>query len=186
MDIGLSVRRPAYNRAMRTDPRDMPPLRPAPAQPDAAAFRAAMAQFPTGVTVVTALDAQGRPAGLTVSSFNSVSLDPPLVLWSLSSRSSSLAAFRDGSHWVVNILAADQVALARRFAGPREERFADVAWQPGRGGAPVLEGCVAVFECRNRNRHVEGDHLILVGEVEACHHVLRPPLVYHRSTFLVD
>jgi flavin reductase (DIM6/NTAB) family NADH-FMN oxidoreductase RutF len=151
------------------------------------AFREALGMFATGVTVVTARDAHGKWVGLTANSFNSVSLSPPLVLWSLSRSAGSMAAFRAGSHYAINILSADQQALAVQFASKGRDRFAGVAFTPGAGGAPLLEGAVATFECFNRSRYDEGDHVIFVGEVERCHH--RPgasPLLFHGGRFYAE
>ena len=157
---------------------------PHAAEFDSTQFKRALSQFATGVTVVTTRDADGRPVGLTASSFNSVSLDPPLVLWSLSLRARSLKAFRTHSHYAVNVLAADQLELALRFARPHADRFADVPFRIGSGGAPVLDGCAAWFECFNRSRYDEGDHVIFVGQVEACGMVPKPPLIFHDGEFL--
>lgn len=147
------------------------------------ALRDALGQFATGVTVVTAWDsAHQQPVGLTVSSFNSVSLQPPLVLWSLGVRASTLAAFDACSHYAIHVLAHDQLPLAQRFATRGIDRFADLPWSAGLGGAPVLAGALATFECRNRSRYPEGDHLIFVGEVQRCHsRADTPPLLYHRG-----
>ncbi|VCU70571.1 FMN reductase (NADH) NtaB [Pigmentiphaga humi] len=152
---------------------------------DSSAFRSALGRFATGVTVVTAVHPDGHPLGLTVSSFNSVSLAPPLVLWSLSLTSSSLAALEAASHYAINVLAADQIDIARRFAtrGNAAERFTQLAWRPGASGAPLLEGCTAWFECHNRSRYREGDHCIFVGEVERCGHTDAMPLVFHAGGF---
>lgn len=150
-------------------------------------FRAALGMFPTGVTIVTARDVHGHRVGLTASSFNSVSLEPPLVLWSLSRRAGSLPAFASGSHYAINVLAAEQHGLAQRFAAPHADRFAGLAFREGVGGAPILEGAAAVFECFNRSRYEEGDHIIFVGEVEHCEH--RPgatPLIFHGGRFVVE
>jgi flavin reductase (DIM6/NTAB) family NADH-FMN oxidoreductase RutF len=149
------------------------------------AFRGAMGSFATGVTIVTACDAEGRPVGLTANSFNSVSLTPPLVLWSLSSAARSMAVFGHAAHYAINVLAADQRGLAERFAGRVADRFAGVAYRSGLHGCPVIEGAAAVFECRSRSRHEEGDHVIFVGEVQRCAH--RPeaqPLVYHQGAYV--
>lgn len=143
--------------------------------------------FATGVTVVTARDARGKFVGLTANSFNSVSLTPPLVLWSLARTAGSMAAFRAGSHYAVNILSADQQALAVQFSSPGRDRFANVAFSLGAGGAPLLEGAAARFECFNRSRYDEGDHVIFVGEVERCTH--RPgasPLLFHGGQFYAE
>ncbi|VFR17502.1 Nitrilotriacetate monooxygenase component B [plant metagenome] len=156
-----------------------------PTSTDPAHFRTTLGRFATGVTIVTTRDAAGAPAGLTVSSFNSVSLDPPLVLWSLSLTSSSLPLFEQCERYVVNVLAAGQLSLASRFArGTAAERFQDLTLAEAPGGAPMLaDPGAAWFECRNRSRYREGDHLILVGEVEHCGYTDAPPLVYHAGGF---
>jgi flavin reductase (DIM6/NTAB) family NADH-FMN oxidoreductase RutF len=150
-------------------------------------FREALGMFATGVTVVTARDAHGKFVGLTANSFNSVSLSPPLVLWSLARSAGSMAAFSAGSHYAVNILSADQQELAVQFSARGRDRFAGVAFTLGTGGAPLLEGAVATFECFNRSRYDEGDHVIFVGEVERCTH--RPgasPLLFHGGRFYAE
>ncbi|GAB4216492.1 MAG: flavin reductase family protein [Rhodoferax sp.] len=150
-------------------------------------FRAALGQFATGVTIVTACSASGQRVGLTANSFNSVSLTPPLVLWSLAQASGTMAVFREVSHYAINILAADQKALAQRFALRDVDRFEGVRMAQGVTGAPVLPGAVAVFECFNRSRYAEGDHLIFVGEVEHCSHRSGvAPLLYHGGSFFTD
>lgn len=150
-------------------------------------FRAALGMFATGVTIVTARGPDGAPVGLTANSFNSVSLTPPLVLWSLSRRAGSMAAFSAGSHYAINILAADQHALAERFASKAVDRFAGVAWHEGTAGAPVIDGAVAVFECFNRSRYDEGDHVIFVGEVERCEHRAgAQPLIFHGGRYYTE
>jgi len=150
-------------------------------------FRAALGMFATGVTIVTAIDADGRPAGVTANSFNSVSLDPPLVLWSLARAAASMAVFQQGSHYAINILASSQRALAERFGRRSVNRFAGVSFQPGAGGAPVLDGAAAVFECRNRSRYEEGDHVIFVGEVERCaHRAGAHPLIFHGGRYFTE
>ncbi len=150
-------------------------------------FRAALGMFATGVTIVTARDADGVRVGLTANSFNSVSLAPPLVLWSLSRQAGSMAAFSQGSHYAINILAADQRELAERFSSKGEDRFAGVAFHEGVGGAPILAGAAAVFECFNRSRYEEGDHVIFVGEVERCsHHTGAQPLIFHGGRYFTE
>ena len=146
-------------------------------------FRAALGLFATGVTIVTARAADGTPVGLTANSFNSVSLTPPLVLWSLSLQAGSMAAFATGSHYAIHILAAEQRELAERFATRGADRFAGLDWRPGIGGVPLLDGAAAVLECHNRSRYEEGDHVIFVGEVERCGHSSEPPLVFHAGGF---
>ena len=150
-------------------------------------FRAALGQFTTGVTIVTARDPDGRLIGLTANSFNSVSLSPPLVLWSLARQSSSMPGFLAASHYAINVLAADQRLLAERFARKGIDRFEGTPWRPGLTGAPVIEGAVAVFECSHRSQHDEGDHLIFVGQVEHCRRRLgAAPLVFHGGRFFTD
>lgn len=150
-------------------------------------FRAALGMFATGVTIVTARSASGEPVGLTANSFNSVSLEPPLVLWSLNQRSMSIGTFRAATHYAVNVLAAGQQDLALRFAAPVDDRWAGVDWRPGVAGAPLIEGAVAHFECFNKSRYDEGDHVIFVGQVEHCDH--QPgaaPLLFHGGRFYTE
>ena len=150
-------------------------------------FRAALGMFATGVTVVTARDADGLRVGLTANSFNSVSMAPPLVLWSLSRQAGSVPAFTSGSHYAINILAADQRTLAERFASRSPDRFEGLALREGAGGAPIIEGAAAVFECFNRSRYEEGDHIIFVGEVERCEYRQgASPLIFHGGRFFTE
>ncbi|WP_306030828.1 flavin reductase family protein [Stappia sp. MMSF_3263] len=150
---------------------------------DHRSFRNALGRFVTGVTIVTTLDAAGRPVGLTANSFNSVSLDPPMVLWSLSLRSQNRPVFEAARHYAVNILASDQQALSDRFARPVADRFAGVSWRAGRCGVPVLDGVTAVFECMNDTRMEGGDHLVFLGRVEAFDHSDKEPLIYHSGRY---
>lgn len=150
-------------------------------------FRAALGTFATGVTVITARDANGKPVGLTANSFNSVSLTPPLVLWSLSRSASTMPAFTRGSHYAINILAADQREIAERFARKDIDRFEGIPLNEGVSGAPVLDGVMAVFECFNRSQYEEGDHIIFVGEVEHC--ARRDgalPLIFHGGRYYTE
>jgi flavin reductase (DIM6/NTAB) family NADH-FMN oxidoreductase RutF len=150
-------------------------------------FRQALGMFATGVTIVTALSAKGIPVGLTANSFNSVSLNPPLVLWSLARTAMSLKIFSTGSHYAINILGADQQDLARQFSGPAQSRFDNVRFAAGSGGAPLLAGAAATFECFNRSRYEEGDHVIFVGEVERCgHRQGASPLLFHGGRFYAE
>ncbi|AIG01498.1 flavin reductase [Pseudomonas fluorescens] len=150
---------------------------------DTRAFRRALGNFATGVTVVTAADAAGRKVGVTANSFNSVSLDPPLILWSLDKRSTSHEVFEAASHFAVNVLAADQIDLSNNFARPREDRFADVEYQAGEGGAPVLADCSARFECEKYQQLDGGDHWIMIGKVVAFEDCGRSPLLYHQGAY---
>jgi len=143
--------------------------------------------FATGVTIVTARTPAGVLVGLTANSFNSVSLNPPLVLWSLSQGASTMAALSTGSHYAINILAAGQKELAERFASRHEDRWKDVQFTEGASGAPLLSGSAATFECFNRSRYEEGDHVIFVGEVERCsHRAGAAPLLFHGGRFYTE
>lgn len=150
-------------------------------------FRQALGMFATGVTIVTARTADGSLAGLTANSFNSVSLSPPLVLWSLAKSAGSMAAFSAGSHYAINILSAGQQALALQFASKNIDRFYGVDFVYGAAGAPLLAGAVASFECFNRSQYEEGDHVIFVGEVERCSYTAgAAPLLYHGGKFYAE
>ncbi len=150
-------------------------------------FRDALGMFATGVTIVTARTAQGAYVGLTANSFNSVSLTPPLVLWSLARSAGSMAAFSTGSHYAINILGADQQDLAMQFAARGGDRFSGVDFILGIGGAPLIQGAAATFECFNRSRYKEGDHVIFVGEVERCgHRAGASPLLFHGGKFYAE
>lgn len=147
-------------------------------------FRHALSQFATGVTIITTRLADGSMLGLTASSFNSVSLDPPLILWSLGNAANSMSAFTGNSHYVVNVLSADQAALAEQFATRKKDRFDGVKYTLSHTGHPILEGVSAWFECHNRSRYPEGDHVIFVGEVERCQFEPLKPLIFHSGKFL--
>jgi flavin reductase (DIM6/NTAB) family NADH-FMN oxidoreductase RutF len=151
---------------------------------DARHFRNALSQFATGVTVITTRLENDTFFGLTASSFNSVSLDPPLVLWSLAQGASSLPLFTGNSHYVINVLAGDQAELAARFARRIENRFDGIEFDLSHTGLPILKGVAAWFECHNRSRYPEGDHVIFVGEVERCDVTPRPALVFHAGQFV--
>lgn len=133
---------------------------------DAKAFRNVLGSFPTGVAIITTMGADGQPVGLTCNSFSSVSLDPPLVSWGLRLNSKNLEAFQNASGFAINILAEDQTELSGRFArsgGP--EKFDAVAWRPGYAGVPVIDDCVAAFECGKFAEHLAGDHVLFLGQV---------------------
>ena len=148
------------------------------APPDSRALRTALGRYATGVTIVSCVDAQGRYVGLTANSFNSLSLDPPLVLWSLRVSSDSLAAFSAATRFAVNVLTEAQVDLSRRFASRSPDRFAAGAWALGEYGAPVLAGCAAVFECETHAQQDAGDHRLFIGRVLGCTESTLPPLVF--------
>lgn len=136
------------------------------AQIDSRALRNALGRFATGIAIVTAIDPDGHPIGLTVNSFSAVSLDPALVLWCLDNKSHNLVAFQKASHHAINILSADQENLSNRFATWPADRFAGLHWQPGAGGAPLFPDCCATFEVANETALAGGDHTIFIGRVE--------------------
>lgn len=146
-------------------------------------FRNALGTFGTGVTIVTAMSADGKPYGVTCNSFASVSLNPPLVLWSLGMFSQGLPIFQNASHFAVNVLGVSQQALALQFAKSSGEKFAGVEWKPGLGNAPVIAGCVAQFQCRAANRYYGGDHIIFLGAVEAYSYSGEETLMFSRGGF---
>ncbi len=147
-------------------------------------FRSTLGSFATGVTIVTAMSPDNEPVGVTISSFNSVSIDPPLILWSLSLNSPLLETFRSASHYAINVLAADQQALSDRFASRSTNRFATLPVQTGLGGTPLIEGCCAWFECTHEAQYPGGDHLIFVGHVERfARGESEDPLVFHGARY---
>ena len=151
---------------------------------DAAFFRDVMGHYPTGVCVVTSTDGRGAPLGMSVGTFTSVSLDPPLVAFLPKKGSRTWAQIERRGRFCVNVLGARQQHLSRRFAAPSEDRFAGVAYRPSRLGCPVLAGVVAWIDCRLDAVHAAGDHLIVVGAVEALDaEGAGEPLVYHRGAY---
>jgi 3-hydroxy-9,10-secoandrosta-1,3,5(10)-triene-9,17-dione monooxygenase reductase component len=150
---------------------------------DSDRFRQALGTFTTGVTIVTTVDAAGNDVGVTANSFNSVSLAPPMVLWSLARTSTSLAAFLAARFFAVHVLASDQQSLATRFSTRGADRFAGLSPVRGADGIALLDGCAARFECRTAFQHEGGDHVIFVGEVLNFEHCEREPLVFKRGRF---
>lgn len=146
-------------------------------------FRQALGAFTTGVTIVTTRGADGQDYGLTANSFNSVSIDPPLVLWSISKNASSARAFTEGSNFAVHILATDQEPLSNRFAKSSADKFAGLELQRGAEDTPLLGGCSARFQCKTTYRYEGGDHIILVGEVLAFDRFDQAPLVFHSGAY---
>jgi flavin reductase (DIM6/NTAB) family NADH-FMN oxidoreductase RutF len=164
-----------------------PPRQAQPPSFSSQEFRNALGMFATGVTIVTARSADGQLIGLTANSFNSVSLGPPLVLWSLARAAGSLSVFAAGSHYAINVLASDQKDQAERFAAKGADRWSGVEFDEGVGGAPLLRGTAAVFECFNRSRYEEGDHVIFVGEVERCRwRAGASPLLFHGGRYYTE
>jgi len=154
------------------------------AQTDTRTLRNTLGRFATGIAVVTAIDPDGHPIGLTVNSFSAVSLDPALVLWCLDNGSHNLEAFRRASHHAVNILSLEQEDISNRFATWPTDRFAGLPWQAGLGGAPVFPGCCATFEVANETIHAGGDHTIFIGRVERFAETTDlAPLLFHAGQY---
>ena len=146
-------------------------------------LRLALGRYATGVTIVSCLGADDAFVGLTANSFNSLSLEPPLVLWSLRQASPSLPAFAVATHFAVNVLSEAQVELSRRFASRVEDRFAEGAWALGEHGSPVLAACAAVFECETVSQQMAGDHCLFIGRVLACTEAALPPLIFQAGHY---
>jgi flavin reductase (DIM6/NTAB) family NADH-FMN oxidoreductase RutF len=146
-------------------------------------LRDTFGRFATGVTVVTARSPDGKLRGVTVNSFSAVSLDPPLVLWSLRRNAPSLADFAASSHFAVNVLSAEQAGIAQRFAQAHSDKFQSVAWAPGLGGCPLIDGALATFECIVERQIEGGDHVIFLGRVggSACRD--GDPLVFNAGRY---
>lgn len=162
------------------------PARPAdPGAPvSAERFRQTLAQYATGIAVVTARAADGTPVGMTINSFASVSLEPPLVLWSLGRRAGSFEAFAAAPRFLVHVLAAGQLELARRFATRGAPKFADGDWHDTEHGLPLLDGAVAWLACETHARHDAGDHVIVVGQVTRCGGEGGAPLIFHDRRYV--
>jgi len=146
-------------------------------------FRSALATFPTGVTVVTTTDEDGRHVAMTASSFNSVSLDPPLILWSIGNDRSALPCLSSNGRFVVNVLAEDQKDLSNRFAGAGAGDFSGLSYETNEHGIALLYDCVSRFECRIRHEYEGGDHTIIVGEVERIKFEDKTPLLFCQGKY---
>lgn len=154
-----------------------------PADFDPRDLRSAFGMFATGVTVVTTCHGDGRPIGLTCNSFSSVSLKPPLVLWSLSLYSPNLPMFLQAPCFAINILACNQLELSRRFSSRMRDRFDGVPWIAGEQGIPLIADVAAHIQCRNETRHYSGDHVILIGQVLKYQYWDVEPLVFSRGRY---
>lgn len=152
---------------------------------DARELRQVLGSFVTGVTVITTVDADGKSHGLTVNSFSSVSLDPPLILWSQSLSAPSHPVFREAERFVVNILADDQVAVSNQFARAKDDKFSGMAVDVGLGGVPLIRGSAAYLECRRVECFRGGDHMVFLGQVERIERTGRQPLVFGGGRYLV-
>ena len=152
---------------------------------DPVELRRCLGSFVTGVTVITVLDAAGKPIGMTANSFNSVSLDPPLIVWSLRSNASTFPVYSTATRFIVNILAEDQVDISNRFAKSGPDRFDGVAVTAGLDGVPMIDGCAAYLECRTEASYPGGDHLLFLGRVERMVATTRKPLAFGAGKYLV-
>lgn len=152
---------------------------------DGKAFRRTLGAFTTGVTIVTTVDEAGRAYGVTANSFSSVSLDPPLILWSQSLTSSSYEAFRHSERFVVNILAEHQIPVSNQFAKSGGDKFLGIPVSMGLGGVPIIEDCSAYLECVKVAVHPGGDHVIYIGQVERIHRGPNQPLAFGDGRYVV-
>lgn len=147
------------------------------------AFKQALGNYPTGVTVVTTFDEQNQPVGLTVNSFASVSLDPLLILWSIDKKSRLLKTFVGAEKFAVNILANDQADICGLFASKEEDRFGKIDWQTSEQSLPVITGALSQLESKTFQQIDAGDHIIFIGEVLHINNEDKDPLLYHRRNF---
>lgn len=164
------------NAALQAIPQIRSPL-------DSRALRTALGQFATGITVVSTRSGEGSFVGLTVNSFSALSLEPPLILWSLRCSSPSLPVFESAERFVVNVLAEAQVEVSRRFALPLADKFEGVAHAENAWGQPLIHGAAAWFECRTLSRQVAGDHCLFIAEVERFTLSEAAPLLFHAGGY---
>jgi flavin reductase (DIM6/NTAB) family NADH-FMN oxidoreductase RutF len=150
---------------------------------DSRQLRNALGRFPTGVTVITTRGPDGKREGLTANSFSALSLDPPLVLWSIVRKSGSLPNFLAAGHFAINVLASDQSHLSHRFATPSDDKFAGLDVHEGHGGSPLLPGTLASFECETQQTIEGGDHLLFVGRVRRIRYRNGEPLIFNAGKY---
>ena len=146
-------------------------------------FRRTLGCFATGVTVITAVDGEGNPRGLTANAFSSLSLDPTLILVCVDHRSDTFPVIGQASAFAVNILGEDQRELSQRFAGKGADKFSGVPYRPGDTGAPIIDGALAVLECLVESAHEAGDHTIFIGNVQHVQHGGGKPLLFFRGNY---
>jgi flavin reductase (DIM6/NTAB) family NADH-FMN oxidoreductase RutF len=151
---------------------------------DLRSYRNALGCFATGITVVTTLRDSGEPVGLTANSFTSVSLEPPLVLWSLARKSPSLGVFESCRRYAINVLSSHQAGHSKRFATPRPDKFAGLDWQLSDEGVPLLDGVTLQLVCENHQRIEAGDHIIFLARVLRYEMRASDPLIYCRGSYL--
>lgn len=149
---------------------------------DAKAFRRTLGQFATGVTAITTATPDG-PVGVTANSFSSLSLDPPLVLWSIARTSRSFGAFSEAAHFAISILGENQIDVSQKLSSSSDDKFNGLEWSPGKGGSPVIAGALATVECATETVHDGGDHIILVGRVLRHQRFAGKPLLYAQGQY---
>jgi flavin reductase (DIM6/NTAB) family NADH-FMN oxidoreductase RutF len=147
-------------------------------------LRKALGTFATGVTIVTTLTPDKQLVGITANSFSSVSLDPPIVLWSLKKSSPSLEAFDHNGRFVVNVLTENQKDLSTRFASSISDKFSSVLYAKGIDGLPLIDSCAATFQCKTYQRIEAGDHILFLGLVEAFEHHNHPTLMFCKGKYM--
>ncbi len=152
---------------------------------DSRQLRQVFGSFVTGVTVITTVDRAGKRHGLTANSFSSVSLDPPLILWSQSIMAPSHAVFSNAEYFAVNILAEDQIDISNRFASPVQDKFANIECITGFEGLPLISGCCAYLECKRVSNYPGGDHSVFLGQVQRFQKHNRSPLVFSNGSYML-
>jgi flavin reductase (DIM6/NTAB) family NADH-FMN oxidoreductase RutF len=146
-------------------------------------LRRALASFATGVTVVTTMHDKTAPVGITVNSFTSVSLDPPLILWCLGNDTDSYDIFANCTHFAVHVLHQEQEEISQIFSTKNSSKFTDIDWETGEFGSPLLKDFASCFQCETETTYAGGDHIILLGRVKSIETQKKQPLVYHNSAY---
>lgn len=146
-------------------------------------FRQALGRFATGVTIITTVTPDGKYIGMTANSFNSVSLDPPMVLWSIARNASNYSHFSKCQYFAVHILSGEQKNLSEQFSQKVEDRFSGVDINVGQGGLPLIKDVSAIFQCKMSYQYEGGDHVILVGEVLEFDQYECEPLIFHSGQY---
>jgi flavin reductase (DIM6/NTAB) family NADH-FMN oxidoreductase RutF len=147
-------------------------------------LRRAFGRFGTGVTVITTQSKDGQRVGITANSFNTVSLEPPIVLWSLASASPNLEAFQHAGYFIVNVLTLDQLEISKRFSKHASDKFTGIEFTPGINGIAALSGCAATIECSVVSTQAVGDHVLFLGKVERYAHMHADPLLFYNGKYI--
>ncbi len=175
----------SWESAWATSPGDLPNGKLAAPDFDPRDLRNALGRFATGVCLITTMGSDGKREGLTANSFSSVSLEPPIVLWSLRRGAGSLATFITAEHFCINVLHADQIDISRHFCRPQMDKFTEIedAFDSGIGSLPTLKGALATFECKRISHQVVGDHVIFYGLVQRYTYCDANPLAFHAGNY---